>query len=334
MRLRDIGEGQFLRTLRDRFGRAGEWLRVGIGDDAAVLTLPQDRQVVLSCDALVEWRHFRREWLSAPEIGARAVCCALSDLAAMGAEPLATLLTLVVSPEEDAAMIQQVVEGAAAAGARFGAPLAGGETVGYPGPLILDVTVLGAVTPGRARRRSGARPGDVVCVSGPIGESAAGLAALKNNLTGPDAAPAIARFRRPEPRIALGLLLSKLRGVHAVIDISDGLLRDAAHVAEASRVQIRLRGSDVPVSTSARDVFLQLNLDPLTTALSSGEEFELLIAVDPSRRASIARRIERECGLQLYVIGEILEGMGVIVLDADGSPVNLPCDGWDQFRSA
>ncbi|MBM3499988.1 MAG: thiamine-phosphate kinase [Armatimonadetes bacterium] len=333
MRLREAGEIAFLGALRQALAGGGPSVRVGPGDDAAVVDCPPGRSLVVSCDAAVEGRHFRRAWFSEPEIGARAVRSALSDLAAMGACPAAALLTLIVSPDEEVALAQALVEGAGAAAAELGAPLVGGETVGSAGPLTLDVLVAGFVRSGRELRRSGAQPQDVVAVSGTLGDSAAGLAALTAGLTGPEAEAVVRRYKVPEPRLALGALLTDCEGVHAAIDVSDGLLQDAGHVAEQSGVAIELFAEALPLSPAARVVARELGLDPLAWALSGGEDFELLITVSGPEYGRVQHRARRDCGIELLAIGQVSDGQGVSVRRLDGTSGQLPSTpGWDHFR--
>jgi thiamine-monophosphate kinase len=333
MRLRDSGELEFLRAVRKAAGGAEGPVRLGIGDDAAVIAPPPGQSLVLTCDAAVEGRHFRREWFSAEEIGERAVRCAISDLAAMGARPAAALLTLIISPDEDVSMARGVVDGAARAARELGARLAGGETVGHDGPLALDVAAAGFVPQGRELRRSGARPGDVLMVSGTLGDSAAGLAALRTGLDSPPARAVIARYKRPEPRVTLGLTLAECDAVHACIDISDGLLRDAGHLAEQSGVGILIRAESLPLSDECRQVGAQLRLDPLPWALAGGEDFELLFCLRPEAASDFIGQAFEDPELRLAVIGEVVDGDGVRVVDADGAEVVSGTTGWDQFQA-
>ncbi len=331
MRLRDSGEMAFLRALRQARGAADGGLRLGIGDDAALLDCPPGHSLVLTCDAALEGRHFRRDWLAGPDIGDRAVRCALSDLAAMGAQPAAVLLTLVVSPDEHLATAQAIVEGAVRAAETFGAHLVGGETVGNDGPLMLDVLAAGFVAEGRGLRRSGARPGDSVLVSGTLGDSAAGLALLQSGREAP--AEAIRRYRRPTPRIALGRALAANPAVHAAIDISDGLVQDAGHVAEAGGVGLLLRAHDLPLSPALRQAAEQLGQDALAWALTGGEDFELLFCAARDTVEGLVARAPSEAGVPVCVVGEVVEGEGVRVVGADGSELPIDRSGWDHFRS-
>jgi thiamine-monophosphate kinase len=332
MRLRELGELQFLRRLRRGVTDTSEPVLLGVGDDAAVLACPEGQALVVTCDAAVDGHHFQREWFSPSEIGGRAVAAAISDLAAMGARPAAVLLTLLISPDEDADFARAVVAGADGTADALGGQLAGGETVGADMPLTLDVMFTGFVPVGRELRRSGARPGDALLVSGTLGDSAAGLAALRARVTGERTADSvISRYKLPQPRLALGCHLAESGVVHAAIDISDGLARDADHIAEQSGVAIRIDRDAIPLSPACRAVAESLSVDPLRWAIGGGEDFELLFTVERSAVTDLARSVEDRVGLRVTRIGEVLEGEGVHICLADGSEVALPSAGWDQF---
>jgi thiamine-monophosphate kinase len=332
VRLREAGEGEFLRRVREAAGRPGGSVLVGIGDDTAVLQgQGREERLLLKCDATVEGQHFRREWLTEAEIGARAVRRALSDIAAMGGRPAAILLTLLVSPDEDLEAATAIAAGAAAAGTEFGAPLAGGETVGTEGPLALDVVVAGFAPAGRELRRSGARPGEALLVSGALGASAAGLACLRCGLSAPAAHRAIARSKRPEPRLALGRMLRESGAVRAAIDLSDGLLRDAGHLADESGVRIEIDEARLPLSPDCREVAEALGASPLHWALAGGEDYELLFTADAESVPALIAQADREVGLSLTRIGAVTQGRGVFVARPDGGARTPTAEGWDQF---
>jgi thiamine-monophosphate kinase len=334
MRLRDAGELEFIRLLRAEAGAADGSVLVGIGDDAAVLACSETESLLLKCDAAVAGQHFRREWFTPAEIGARATLGAISDIAAMGGRPVAILLTLLISPDEELATAREIVRGAAEAGAGFGAPLAGGETVGTSGPLALDVIVAGFAPQGRELRRSAARPGEALLVSGTLGDSAAGLACLERGVTGDAAARyAISRHKRPQPRVALGQLLVEF-GVRAAIDLSDGLLRDARHLATESGAALVIEKEALPLSPEAREVASRLRQDALVWATGGGEDFELLFTAEPSAAPSLIAAASERLGLPVTRIGTVEAGAGVRVVAADGAEWPPAAEGWDQFRRA
>ena len=260
----------------------------GVGDDAALLTVPPGEQLVVSTDASVEGVHFRREWMSAAEIGERAASAALSDLAAMAAMPLGMLLAFAVPMSWQDALVELARGvGVAAAGARC--PIVGGNLTRAT-ELSLTITVLGSTA--SPLRRAGARVGDRVFVTGRLGGPGAALRAL---LAGGHPAPEHrARFVAPVPRLAEARWLAK-HGVHAAIDISDGLLADAAHLA---------RASGVSVSIDLRSIPCVAGVAP-SDAVASGEEYELLVTA-PVSAALDVEAFARECNLPLTEIGRVV----------------------------
>ncbi len=311
---------------------AGCSLLLGMCDDAAVLACPAGESLLLKCDAAIAGGHFRREWLAPREIGARAALGALSDIAAMGGRPAAILVTLFISPDEDVATADDIVLGAADAARAFGAPLAGGETVATAGPLAVDVIVAGFVPSGRELRRSQAQPGQALLVSGTLGDSAAGLACLQQGAPdGPAVRFAVDRYRHPQPRVALGRLLVDSGAVHAAIDLSDGLLRDAGHLAEESGVTLVIDKDALPLSPECREVAAALNHEAALWAASGGEDFELLFTADESAAGELISAADDRLGLRVTRVGTVGAGTGVCIVEADGSEWRPPVAGWDQF---
>ncbi|MDQ2666261.1 MAG: thiamine-phosphate kinase [Gemmatimonadota bacterium] len=257
----------------------------GIGDDAAVIAVPPGEKLVASTDASVEHVHFRREWMTAREVGARAATAALSDLAAMGARPLGLLLAIAL-PDTWLPDAEALADGVGGAASAVGCPIVGGN-VTRSSELALTITVLGsAVAP---LTRSGAREGDVIFVTGQLGGPGAALAALLGDKI-PDAAHR-ERFVAPVARIAAGRWVAAC-GASAAIDISDGLLADAAHLARASGISLSLDADAVP----------RLGGVSQETAMRSGEEYELLVAIPP--HVSIdTEMFERTFGIPLTAVG-------------------------------
>lgn len=266
-------EGSELAWIRARFGQATAAYPVGLGDDAVVLpsTLLKG-SAVLSVDAALEGRHFQRSWLSPEAIGARSVRAALSDLAAMAARAHGVLLSLVLPEAMDASAFEALMEGAALATQEAGATLMGGN-LSAGEALALHTTVLGDLPGGRAAlSRCGAQAGDALCVTGPLGEAALGLNALQQGLKAPTA---IERWRTLRQRLDLSEALAATAS--AAIDISDGLLVDAARLAEASGLHARLETPQLQLA-SAEDLPRELQACRLERALSGGEDYELLFA--------------------------------------------------------
>ncbi len=260
----------------------------GIGDDAATVTCPDGEQLVVSTDACVEAIHFRREWLTAEEVGGRAAAAALSDLAAMAATPRALLLSIVLPThwrDELAALGRGVGDVAAAAAC----PIVGGN-ISAGGELSLTITVIGSAA--SPLRRSGAQVGDGVYVTGALGGPAAALRALYSGAQ--VMAVHLARFASPVPRLREARWLAE-RGARAAIDISDGLLGDAAHLARASGVSIAIDASAVPCLAGITS----------RNALTSGEEYELLVSMPPDARVDTGEFAE-SFGIPVTRIGTVV----------------------------
>ena len=289
----------------------------GLEDDAAAVLVPPGRTLVAAADALVAGVHFHADD-SADTAAARALRSNLSDLAAMGAEPHGYLLSLALPRETREDWVAACAARLARDQAEFGIALLGGDTVATPGPLTISITALGFAAEGRLLRRSGARPGDLVCVSGTVGDAALALRA-------DDPAPELLeRFRAPAPRVALGRALAGL--ATAAIDVSDGLVADLDRLCRASGVGARLEAARTPLSPPARAL---LRADPglIETVLAGGDDYELLFALPQDRRGALA-------GLPTPAteIGVVTAGGGVTVAGFDGAPLDLPRAGWRHFR--
>jgi thiamine-monophosphate kinase len=296
---------------------------VNLEDDACTYRPPNGHELVLTADALVEGRHYLAA--DPPALIARKMLRVnLSDLAAKGAKPVGYLMTVALGPEIDEAWIQHFAAGLAHDQREFGVSLMGGDTVATPGPTTLSVTAIGTVPEGRALRRGAAKPGDKLYVSGTIGDGALGLKVLRGELFDLDARnrdALAARYHLPRPRLELGAALQKSAGVHAAMDVSDGLVGDAAHIAEASHCGLVIRADRVPLSPAAQEA-LAGDLDLLPVILTGGDDYELLLtAQGPISRHSTP----------VAEIGEVVAGEGVRVLDRDGAEIVLAQRGFQHF---
>ena len=317
-----LGEFGLIAELSARLPRDPRTL-VGIGDDAAVLAAP-DGRVVASTDFLLEGRHFRRDWSSAHDVGRKAAARSLIDVAAMGAVPTGLLVALAAPPDLPVSWARGLAEGLAAECARAGASVVGGDTA-RADSILLATTVLGDLAGRAPVLRSGAAPGDVVAVAGPLGHAAAGLALLSAGLS---EGPLVAAQQRPEPPYDAGPQAADL-GATAMIDVSDGLLADLGHIAAASAVQIdvssdRLGPGDDLIAAAFHLGRTERGSTPgptqaLAWVLTGGEDHALAAAFSP--RVALPPR--------WTVIGEVRPGQGVLV---DGRPWTGP-SGWDHFRA-
>ena len=354
----DLTEADLIARIQQHLPPAPDWLLVGIGDDAAVVEPERNRVEVLSVDALVEGIHFDRAFVPPDAIGHRALAVNLSDLAAMGATPRLALLSLALPsglPLED---FDGMIAGLARLAARHRIHVAGGNLTRSPGPLMVDITVVGSIKRRQALTRAGARPGDGIYVSGTIGAAAAGLnmlremssntkdtkdtkeqsgtektsplvsfvsAVLKNNC--------VERYLYPEPRVRLGLLLSRNRAASAAIDLSDGLADGVRRISEASGVGAVIDADALPIDPGVRAWFEERGLDPIAESMTAGDDYELLVTVRPrtGRRLAAAKCKD----VPLTRIGTCTESPAAVLLVRTGSTVterDLPSTGYDHFR--
>jgi thiamine-monophosphate kinase len=292
------------RILHRASGELPEHVRVGPGDDAAVLDTDS---VVVSTDLSVEDVHFRRSWLTPAEIGYRAVTAALSDLAAMAAQPLGVLVSMALPGEEWDAALDDLAAGVADACDAVGAPLIGGDLTSSSGPLILDVTVLGrAPTP---VLRLGAEPDDEVWVTGVLGASGGAVRSWQRDLEPP---PALrAAYARPTARLAEALWLAEQVKPRAMVDVSDGLRGDVGHLAHASDVSVTLSEWLLPVDPVLTEAFGPD--EAVELALGAGEDYELCFAAAPGTVEPRADEFKARFGVGLTRVGTVGVGSGVYI---------------------
>ena len=305
-------------------GSAG--LRVGMGDDAAVVRPKRGVEWVLTTDAFVENVHFLLRVHPPDAVGYKALARAASDLAAMGARPLYFLLSLALPPSCTGKWFDGLLQGMARAARSFGLSLAGGDTTKSTLAAI-NLTLVGEVGRGQAVLRSGARPGNLICVSGTLGEAQLGFELLDGRRP-KQWKTWLQKHLYPEPRLELGEWLAKNGRATAMIDTSDGLSTDLTHVCEASGVGAKLWAAKIPEVT-VPSLAHKIGLDPLRLALDGGDDYELLFTV--SKR--FARHLPRAVGrVPLTVIGEITREKRIVLVDESGRIKDLPARGWDSFR--
>lgn len=293
-------------------------VKLGIGDDAAILELPSGHELVVSTDTLVAGRHFEAK-ADPADIGWKSLAVNLSDLAAMGAE--ARWVTLALTIEKvDEPWLAAFAAGLRELATAHGVSLVGGDTT--RGPLSITVTAMGVVPAGTALRRDGARAGDAICVTGTLGD-----AALALRLGAELGAPVLrARLDRPQPRLSAG---QALRGLaHAAIDLSDGLAGDLAHVLHASGVGARVEADRLPAS---KDFLRHLSADMSRVRLQAqgGDDYELCVCLPQEAVEAAVAALD---GLPLTVVGEITAGRGLRFVDGAGATIAVPPHGYRHFE--
>jgi thiamine-monophosphate kinase len=317
--LRDLGEFGMIDLLRRRYGGAAQRGEIAIGDDAAVVRIPGGR-AVLSTDMLLSGTHFSMEYFRPVEVGWRALSANLSDIAAMGAAPIGYLVALAAPGDTPAATVDGIFRGMARAAAPCGMRLMGGDTC-RGDRLVLCLTVVGALARGRPLTRVGARPGDILYVTGAPGWSSLGLRLLRGGRP-PGARgwrrEALRRHLRPEARWREGMAAGASGAVSAMIDLSDGLLPDLAHLLERDSLGATLREVALPMARSFRKAAADLGVDPLAALLAGGEDYELLMAVRPDSEGGF-RRASRAFPAAPAPIGVVTGKPGIRVRRADGS---------------
>lgn len=313
-----LPEKALIRRIRSQAGRSkGAALRggVGIGDDCAVVPIPRGHQALITTDFTLEDVHFRRAWHPAESVGHRCLARGLSDIAAMGGEPLAVFLSLALPRDLPQSWVDGFLRGLLKLAGNFKINLAGGDTAQSPGGVLADIVALGSVPKGKAVLRSGARPGDRIYVTGELGSSAAALNLLsRGKKLRPKDYP---RHFHPTPRIEVGRFLREKKLASSMIDVSDGLSTDLGHICEESGVGAEIDSAAIPV---ARKV-------DLSFALHGGEDYELLFT------AAAGRKVPSQiAGVGVREIGIVTPGRKVCLRDKDGSKQELKPQGWEHFK--
>lgn len=307
---------------------------VGLGDDAAVVEAGSGQQV-LTTDLLVEGVHFERASISARDLGAKSITVNVSDVAAMGGSPRYALASIALPPHVDAAWVMELYGGIRDACSEYAVALVGGDT-NRADMIVVSVAVVGEVAVGRAVRRSGAQPGDLVVVTGSLGAAGGGF--VLSRADPPRAAAALSEpwgrelvdaFSRPVARVGEGQTLAQA-GVTAMMDLSDGLAIDLSRLCRESGVGARIDLAAIPVSEALQHAAPSLEVDALELALSGGEDYELLATVDATHVHLARRELGERFGVPLTEIGVITDG-GLVAVDVDGGERPLEPKGWDHF---
>jgi thiamine-monophosphate kinase len=312
------------RKAAKRSRRQGFALVAGIGDDCAVLRPRPGQDLLVTTDFSLEGIHFRRDWHSPESVGHRCLARGLSDIAAMGGEPIAVFLSLALPPRLPQAWVDKFLHGLIALAQRHGATIAGGDTAESPDGVLADIVVVGSVPKGKAILRSGARSGDVIYVSGTLGGSAAAIRQMEERPKKKLSARDYPRHFFPEPRLELGRTLRAKGLATAMIDTSDGLSTDLGHICDESGVGAEVQAELIPrakIGKPAREVALQL-------ALHGGEDYELLFTARPGKRVP-----SRIAGVSITEIGRITRAKKMILRGSDSAAVPLKPQGWEHFRS-
>ena len=326
MSLEACGEFGLIERIRAQVAGRDDIL-IGIGDDCCATVLPPGEILLTTTDLLIEEIHFRRAWTDLFSLGRKAVAVNISDIAAMGGTPQTLSLGLGLPGDLSPEDFDKLIAGILTAAQEYGAVLSGGDTCRSPAGLLLSVTVQGSCKPEQILRRSGARPGDLLYVSGTLGDSALVLRELLAGRTPP--ADLVGRHHQPTARLRLGQELAQRRLATALIDLSDGLRADLGHILKASKVGARVHVASLPLSSTFR-TGLAIDSGLLDLALAGGEDYELLWSAPPAAAPALAA-LATELELPLTCIGEIVVAAGLHVVAADGEEIISAKVGYNHF---
>ncbi|MDT8420876.1 MAG: thiamine-phosphate kinase [Desulfuromonadales bacterium] len=324
--LAELGEFGLIERIQQQ-AEPAPFLRLGIGDDCSIQAVAADDELLTSTDLLLEGVHFNLQWTDFESLGCKSAAVNISDIAAMGGVPRSLYLGLAVPDALSVEQLDRFVAGFVAVAQAHGAVLAGGDTCRSSGPLVISVTAEGTAPRGQAVCRSGAGAGDLVFVSGTLGDSALALRLLQQGEQ--PSAPLAGRHHRPQARVSLGRRLAETGLATAMIDVSDGLVADLGHILKASGHGAVLQLQEIPLSPGFSEV-LAHRPEWIELALTGGEDYELLFTVAAERADDIAQ-LAAELDLPLTRIGTLQGITGLQILQRDGRHYHFRRSGFDHF---
>ncbi|HJT25202.1 MAG TPA: thiamine-phosphate kinase, partial [bacterium] len=331
-----VGEFGFIEKIRSAMKDKNPNVVLGIGDDAAIFKPTKGHEMVFTTDMLVEGRHFDFKWISPWQLGAKTMAVNVSDCAAMGAKPTAAVVSLGVPANFPLKDLEAFYDGLKGWGEQFGAQVVGGDTVGSD-KFVVNVALVGEVETGKALRRSGAKVGDALFVTGTLGDSAAGLHSLQHPSNKKDGekhseAHLIKRHLTPVPRFTVGRVLSSKKLASSAIDISDGLSSEVHHLCEESGVGAEIHEEALPISPFLTHYCGENGLNPLEFVLNGGEDYELLFTVPLTRISEAVQKLPAETGTAVKSIGRMVpKSKGITLITKKGGRMPLVAKGFDHF---
>lgn len=334
MQISDLGERALIKKIAELLGHSAAPGEVGIGDDAALIKPGEGMWLLTTKDMLVEGVHFLLSAGSAIDLGYKSLAVNVSDIAAMGGTPRHAYIGLAIPKSTTVEFILDFYRGVKEVADRYGMQISGGDTVASLGPLVISITVQGEVKREHVLLRSGASPGDILCVTGSLGASAAGLAIILDKLDCPEGLRQEAfRFHaRPMPRVTEAAYLAESGGVSAALDISDGLLKDLEEICEASGCGAVICEEQLPIHPAAKAVAALQGSSPGQLALNGGEDYELLIAVRRNQYDLLTQEYLSRFGTALHAFGKICEESGIWLIKENGKREKLSFTGFQHFR--
>ena len=336
MSLKAIGEFGFIDRIRPGCLIRPEGVIRGIGDDAAAFRSEGGLISLITTDMLVEEVHFLRAAISGRDLGYKSLAVNLSDIAAMGGTAREAFIAIAIPDGCPLPYLDEFFQGMKDLANRHAVNILGGDTTRSAAGLVINVTVYGVVAENEMLTRAAARPGDVVFTTGCLGDSRAGLSLIleRTPVDSPALAALLAAHLRPRPHLEEGRFLACRPGVHAAIDVSDGLSSDIAHIAAESRVGVRLEAEKIPLSEHLKAYCRRFGRVPLEVAVSGGEDYTLLVTAAAGAADGIASDFEAAFDRPLHAIGTITEGAGVVLAGPGGRTAPLAATGWDHFKES
>ena len=334
MKVRQVGEFGLIDIIKDNTLVDPSSVVAGIGDDTAVLKHPSGKLLLATTDMMIENIHFIISGDNGRQIGYRVMAANVSDIASMGGRPTHAIISIGVHPDMEVSFVESVYEGMNACSRDYGVNIVGGDTVTSPDNLVLNVALLGLVDPDKYLPRSGARPGDLVMVTNVLGDSRAGLDIVlgRCSISQEGEKYLLDRHYYSNPRVEEMAAGTACGGITAADDISDGLGSEIHEIADASGVGAILKFEDLPVSDYTREVAEKTNTDLIEYCLFGGEDFEVVITVDPRKADALAEAVESATGTKLTVVGEIVDKSEGVKLLRNNSLHVLPKKGYSHFK--
>jgi len=334
--LQQLGEFGVIELFRQAARPSGSGVVAGIGDDCAVMRVSEAEYLLVTTDMLVERVHFLREDITARQLGRKSLMVNLSDIAAMGGRPTAAFLAMGLTADMPGEYLTEFRDGLLECASDYKVDLLGGDTVAAQADLVFCLTVLGVTKPDQLVTRAGAQPGDRIMLAGKVGDSAAGLhLILDKPAQGPEQEyeKLIQAHLEPQAQVELGRLLASKKLVSAMIDVSDGVLQDLAHICQASAVGADIMADSLPLSEQARRLAKSAGHDALEWGLSGGEDFVLLFCCSEDKEDRIRKSCLTELGTQVFTIGTITKDKKIRV-NREGVWQDRSVMGYDHFRGA
>ena len=331
MKLSEIGEFGFIERFTPHFNNLLTPGTRGIGDDCAILPMNESEEMIVTTDMLVEDIHFLRNKISAQDLGHKSLAVNLSDIAAMGGRPVGSFLSIAIPKTIEVEYLDALMDGYYQLSQKFSVPLLGGDTTRSIDKLTLNITVIGQIKRGQARLRSMAQTNDVIAVSGPLGNSAAGLQSILHNYPNDELTSYLIKsHNHPMPHINEGLWLAQQTGVNAMMDVSDGIASDLKHILHASGKGAVIELSDLPISSKMKEFAQKYDHNAYELATSGGEDYCLLLTINDKMVEKITQEFQQQFGHELRPIGRISQEKG-LRYELKGKSVENLKNGFNHF---